>query len=146
MHVSTIVNHLSDCMILVHILELIQQRNHMFVSTVVSHLANRLFWINILELIQKKNYMIVNIVLNPFTVSCVFPCTPWYRVIYILLFRCYYCFIANEAIGDVMEIGAKQYKYIHTTYIESNDIWHYTINIEFQYILITPHQFTSIKT
>ena len=90
--------------------------------------------------------MIVNIVLNPFTVSCVFPCTPWYRVIYILLFRCYYCFIANEAIGDVTEIGAKQYKYIHTTYIESNDIWHYTINIEFQYILITPHQFTSIKT
>ena len=89
--------------------------------------------------------MLVNTVLNPFTVSCVFHCTPWYRVFYILLFSWYYCFVGNDAIGDVTGTGAIQNKNIHTTYIEYNDICHYTIDIEFQYILSTPHQFKSIK-
>ena len=89
--------------------------------------------------------MLVNTVLNPFTVSCVIPCTPWYKVIYILLFSCYYSFVANNAIGEVTGVGAIQNKYIHTIYIASNDICHYTINIEFQYIFSTPHQFTSTK-
>ena len=76
-----------------------------------------MFIINILELIQEKNHMLVNTVLNPFTVSCVIPCTPWYKVIYILLFSCYYSFVANNAIGGVTGIGAIQNRYIHTLYI-----------------------------